>query len=139
MIHFFFCVSAFSRVAPKLQLQFSIEFSKISILNENANVRHGEMNIEQLTKKMNDLVSEKGWGGENSRRPQTPRNIACSLSIEASEVLEHFQWSDDCENPEELAGELADVTLYLLQLAHLTGINLEKAILDKLALNYTRV
>lgn len=57
--------------------------------------------------------------------------------IEAAEVLEHFQWSDQAD-PGQLAPELADVTLYLLQLAYLTGINLEHAVLEKLRCNYDR-
>ena len=61
-----------------------------------------------------------------------------SLAIEAAEVLEHFQWQTSRRDPDALAGELADVALYLLQLASMTGIDLEQAILDKLALNQTR-
>ena len=71
-------------------------------------------------------------------RSQTPRNIAASLSIEAAEVLEHFQWTEAPRHTEELPGELADVALYLLQLAYLSGIDLEQAILDKLTVNYVR-
>ena len=68
---------------------------------------------------------------------QTPRNIAISLSLEVSEVLEHFQWGETADR-DALAGELADVSLYLLQLAYLCDIDLEQAILDKLAINYRR-
>ena len=92
---------------------------------------------------MEAFVKSKGWYDKDSKRPQTPRNIACCLSIEASEVLEHFQWADPthisdelCSN--QLAGELADVALYLLQLAKLCKIDLEKAIFDKLQINYGR-
>ena len=60
------------------------------------------------------------------------------LAIEAAEVLEHFQWSEQPRRPAELPGELADVALYLLQLAYLTGTDLERAIHDKLAANYRR-
>lgn len=74
---------------------------------------------------------------ENSPLPQTARNIAISLSLEAAEVLEHFQWSNEADS-DALAEELADVALYLLQLAYLTGIDLEQATLDKLAVNYGR-
>lgn len=66
------------------------------------------------------------------------RNIAISLNLEAGEVLEHFQWGEDPVNREDLAGELADVALYLLQLASVAHIDLEKAILDKLEYNYQR-
>jgi NTP pyrophosphatase (non-canonical NTP hydrolase) len=96
------------------------------------------MDIQRLTDEMNKLVEAKGWYRPGSRAPQTPRNIAASLAIEAAEVLEHFQWTEVARRPDELAGELADVALYLLQLAYLTGIDLEQAILDKLAANYRR-
>ncbi len=87
---------------------------------------------------MNRFVEAKGWYRPGSRAPQTPRNIAVSMAIEAAEVLEHIQWRDEPKDRNELAGELADVALYLLQLAYLTGIDLEQAILDKLAVNYGR-
>ena len=95
------------------------------------------MTIQELTDAMNRFVEEMGWYGEDSPCPQTPRNIAISLALESGEVLEHFQWGEQAEG-EELAGELADVALYLLQLAYLTGIDLDQAILDKLAVNYDR-
>jgi len=95
------------------------------------------MTIQELTDEMNRFVTAMGWYDEDSPLPQTPRNIAISLSLEAAEVLEHFQWRERADK-EALAGELADVALYLLQLAYLTGIDLEQAILDKLAINYKR-
>ncbi|HML40918.1 MAG TPA: MazG-like family protein [Bellilinea sp.] len=96
------------------------------------------MQISELTQAMHQLVASKGWYDQDSMRPQTARNIAVSLSLEAAEVLEHFQWSDDCRRPEELPGELADVALYLLQLAAITQIDLEQAILDKIKINQSR-
>ena len=96
------------------------------------------MDVKTLTDKMNRFVQEKGWYDADSPRPQTPKNLAASLSIEAAEVLELFQWTDAAPDPHSLASELADVTLYLLQLASVSQIDLEKAVLEKLALNYTR-
>jgi len=96
------------------------------------------MDLNELTTAMHKFVRSKGWYEPDSVRPQTPRNIATSLAIEAAEVLEHFQWSDEEPESEALAGELADVALYLLQLAGLCDIDLEKAIHDKLATNYAR-
>lgn len=96
------------------------------------------MTLQELTQAMHEFVAAKGWYRPDSLRPQTPRNIAISLSLEANEVLEHFQWKEQTNNLDDLAGELADVTLYLLQLAQVTGIDLEKAVLDKLDRNYTR-
>jgi NTP pyrophosphatase (non-canonical NTP hydrolase) len=93
--------------------------------------------VQELTDEMNRFVAAMGWYDDDSPCPQTPRNIATSLVLEAAEVLECFQWGEQALG-EVLAGELADVALYLLQLAYLTGIDLEQAILDKLALNYER-
>ena len=86
---------------------------------------------------MNRFVEAMGWYDDDSSAPQTPRNIAISLSLEAAEVLEHFQWHDHTDE-DELAEELADVALYLLQLAYLVDVDLEQAILDKLQINYQR-
>ena len=96
------------------------------------------MDIRELTDRMNDLVRSKGWYDKNSKRPQTPRNLAISLALEAAEILEHFQFREQPKDKEELAGELADVALFLLQLASVTKIDLEKAILDKIEINRTR-
>ena len=95
------------------------------------------MDIRQLTEEMNRFVSSRGWYAGESPRPQTPRNLAISLSLEAAEVLEHFQWRETASS-EPLQDELADVALYLLQLASVTGIDLEKAVLAKLEKNYQR-
>jgi NTP pyrophosphatase (non-canonical NTP hydrolase) len=95
------------------------------------------MDLRELTAAMHAFVRAKGWYEAGSPRPQTPRNLAASLAIEAAEVLEHYQWGERAATP-ELAGELADVALYLLQLASLAGVDLEQAILDKLRVNYGR-
>ena len=96
------------------------------------------MNIKELTDEMNRFVRSKGWYDESSKRPQTPRNIAISLAVEAAEILEHFQWHEEVKDKEHLASELADVALYLLELASVTDIDLEEAILNKLKINKTR-
>lgn len=96
------------------------------------------MDIRQLTEKMHELVASKGWYNADSKRPQTPHNLAVSLSIEAAEILEHFQFGEEVKDRDELGGELADVALYLLQLASVTGIDLEQAVLKKIEVNYSR-
>lgn len=96
------------------------------------------MDIKQLTEIINQFVTDKGWYKADSPFLQSPRNIAVSVAVEAAEILEHFQFSDEPKHPEELAGELADVAHYLFQLAYLCNIDLEQAILDKLKLNYGR-
>jgi len=95
------------------------------------------MDIQQLTEKMHAFVRSKGWYETDSKRPQTPRNLSISLALEAAEILEHFQWNEDFKK-DELAGELADVALYLLQLASIAEIDLEDAILKKLKVNAKR-
>ena len=87
---------------------------------------------------MHHFVESKGWYEAESPRPQSLRSLAISLCLEAAEVLEHFQWEESPEDPGSFSSELADVALYLLQLASLSGIDLEAAILNKLEANYER-
>lgn len=96
------------------------------------------MQLEELTQAMHRFVESRGWYRPDSPRPQTPRNLAASLAIEAAEVLELYQWGESPPEPAALGEELADVTLYLLQLASVSGVDLEAAILAKLDRNYGR-
>jgi NTP pyrophosphatase (non-canonical NTP hydrolase) len=96
------------------------------------------MELKELEARMHEFVAGKGWYGVDSPKVQSPKNLAISLSIEAAEVLEHFQWQEQAVDKADLAGELADVALYLIQLASISGIDLEQAILDKLAYNEGR-
>ena len=96
------------------------------------------MDLQELTQEMHRFVRTQGWYQPDSPRPQTLRNLAISLNLEASEVLEHFQWGDATNGMDELAEELADVTLYLLQIASIAGIDLEEAVHKKLKINYQR-
>lgn len=97
-----------------------------------------DLTIKELTEQMHSLVKSKGWYKADSKRPQTPRNLAVSLSIEAAEILEHFQFTDEIKDRDELGSELADVLLYLLQLASVSGIDLQDAVLKKIKKNQTR-
>jgi NTP pyrophosphatase (non-canonical NTP hydrolase) len=96
------------------------------------------MDIQELTEAMHRFVASQGWYQPESLRPQTLRNLTISLNLEAAELLEHFQWKEELSDPQEFAGELADVALYLLQIASLSKIDLEQAILKKLEKNYNR-
>jgi NTP pyrophosphatase (non-canonical NTP hydrolase) len=96
------------------------------------------MDIKTLETAMHEFVEGKGWYKPDSLHPQTPKNLAISLVLEAGEVLEHFQWGDDAPDKAELAGELADVMLYLLQIASLYRIDLGEAVMDKLKTNHGR-
>jgi 8-oxo-dGTP diphosphatase len=96
------------------------------------------MDIKELTEKMHTFVRNNGWYESDSLRPQTPQNLAISLCLESAEVLENFQWSGTIVNSTALAEELADVALYLLQLASVSGIDLEDAVIKKLEKNSSR-
>lgn len=96
------------------------------------------MELNELESRMHAFVTDKGWYAPDSSKPQIPKNLAISLALEAAEVLEHFQWRSESSDKQALAGELADVALYLLQLASLCEIDLEQAILDKLEQNQSR-
>lgn len=62
-----------------------------------------------------------------------PRSLAISVALEAAELLEHFQWSDDpVGNKQDLADEMADVFIYLFEFAQATDINIVEAIQHKL-------
>jgi NTP pyrophosphatase (non-canonical NTP hydrolase) len=71
-----------------------------------------------------------------------PKNLACSIAIEAAELLEHFQWKTPAESAHhaaakkvELSEEIADVAMYLLELCDNLGIDLVAAIDRKMAIN----
>lgn len=96
------------------------------------------MELKELEQRMHNFVTSKGWYEADSPKVQSPRNLAISLALEAAEILEHFQWGDEVADLSALAGELADISLYLLQLASVSGVDLEQAILDKLAQNQLR-
>lgn len=72
----------------------------------------------------------------------TARNVASALSVEASELLEHFIWSSDEqiariveEHRTEIALEIADVAILLTYLAHDLSIDLQAAVRTKIAIN----
>ena len=96
------------------------------------------MQLKELESLMHAFVDEKGWYEEGSPKEQSARNLAISLVLEAAEVLEHFQWREEPRQREALASELADVALYLIQLASISDIDLEQAIVRKLQENRRR-
>ena len=68
----------------------------------------------------------------------TPANLAKSISSEAAELLEHFQFQEDNYDLDEVKYELADVYIYLLSMAHDLKLDLNQAALDKLKLSAKR-
>jgi NTP pyrophosphatase (non-canonical NTP hydrolase) len=65
----------------------------------------------------------------------TPVNLAKSISIEASELLECFQWSDTDFNREHVCEELADVMNYCIQMADKLDVDLDQIINNKIEQN----
>lgn len=93
--------------------------------------------LEPLLQSLRRFAAERDWGQFHS-----PKNLACALSVEAGELLEHFQWMTDAQSrdltPEQRARareELADVFLYLLQLADKLGVDLITAAQQKIEAN----
>lgn len=61
------------------------------------------------------------------------RSVAISIALEASELLEHYQWSNEpVGSREEIGEELADILIYAFQFAHTNNIDIAEAILKKL-------
>jgi dCTP diphosphatase len=72
------------------------------------------------------FAKEREWG-----QFHTPANLAKSIAIEAGELLECFQWSDDATH-ERVVEELADVLTYARLLAAKLGVDPDRIVLDKL-------
>lgn len=70
----------------------------------------------------------------NWKQFHTPENLAKSISIEAAELLECFQWDDEYTKSDVLE-ELADVLIYSISMADILGVNIDEIINDKIKLN----
>ncbi|GGC16597.1 nucleotide pyrophosphohydrolase [Pseudoduganella buxea] len=93
--------------------------------------------LTQLRDLTRAFAAERDW-----QQFHTPKNLAMALSVEVAELAEHFQWLPtgapeelDERKREGIRHELADVLLYLVQLADRTDVDLRAAALEKLALN----
>jgi len=94
-------------------------------------------NIEKLTEKIINFRKARDW-----EQFHKPKDVAISLSLEASEVLEHFQWKSNeeiekyvKENKEEIGEELADVMYWVLLMSHDLKINILDTLEKKLKKN----
>ncbi|MFN0129040.1 MAG: nucleotide pyrophosphohydrolase [Verrucomicrobiales bacterium] len=93
--------------------------------------------LAETTEKIRRFRDARDWMQFHS-----PKNLACSISIEAGELLELFQWATAeqslgtaAKKKTEIAHELADVAIYRVELADILGIDLIEAISEKLAIN----
>jgi dCTP diphosphatase len=98
--------------------------------------------LDELAAELRRFAAERAW-----ERFHTPKNLALSLAVEVGELLEHVQWGSDaeiaarCATPDgraALAEEMADVLIYLVRLADVTGIDLLDAASAKIAANAAR-
>lgn len=100
------------------------------------------MSLQDLAGELRRFAAERDWG-----QFHTPKNLAISLAVEVGELLEHVQWGSDeeiaarlgtADGREALSQELADVLIYLVRLADVTGIDLLGAAASKIAANAER-
>jgi len=97
-------------------------------------------NIEYILEKIKKFRDDRDW-----MQFHDPKNMAVSIMIEAAELLEHFQWKTKDEvqeyikvNKEEISDEIADIAMYLFELANNLGIDLIQAMDKKLKKNETK-
>ncbi len=93
--------------------------------------------MEEILQKIRQFRDERDW-----MKFHDPKNLAVSIVIEAAELLEQFQWRDENaveqhirSNREQIADEIADVAIYLAELADNLGIDLIRAMNSKLEKN----
>jgi NTP pyrophosphatase (non-canonical NTP hydrolase) len=96
--------------------------------------------LDALVDALRRFASARDWEQFHS-----PKNLAAALCVEAAELLEPFQWLTEQQSRalpdatrEAVAGEMADVLLYLLQLADQLGVDLVQAAERKMAINEVR-
>lgn len=87
------------------------------------------MTSERVRKALANFVRERDWA-----KFHTPANLAKSISIEAGELLECFQWGEVGDEA-RVREELADVVTYCTLLAERLGLDLDEIVLDKLAVS----
>jgi NTP pyrophosphatase (non-canonical NTP hydrolase) len=93
--------------------------------------------IKSLTKQVIAFRDARDW-----KQFHNPKDVALSLVLEATEVMEHFQWKSKEEmekyiltNKVEIGEELADVLYWVLMMAHDLGIDILKATENKMKIN----
>lgn len=85
--------------------------------------------MDDIKKELLMFQKERDW-----KKFHTPENLAKSISIEAAELLEHFQWQKEYDE-NEVADELADVLIYCLYMADAMDFDVKEIILNKMKKN----
>jgi NTP pyrophosphatase (non-canonical NTP hydrolase) len=94
-----------------------------------------DQNLQELLNRLIRFRDERDWA-----QFHTAKNLAISISLEAAELLEHFQWTIDDqdlsqEKIDSLSEEIADILIYILLLSHNLGIDLIEAAHRKIKKN----
>ena len=95
------------------------------------------MDIDELQELVVKFRDDRNW-----KQFHNPKDLAISLSLEASELLEHFQWKNPDEieshlfaNKEDVSDELADVLYWVLLIANDLDIDLRSSLKNKIVKN----
>lgn len=98
--------------------------------------------LTELKQLVMDFVAARNWEGYHRAK-----NLAMSISIEAAELMEHFQWANNSEEQAlladparkaQVADELADVLIYAISFANSTGLDISEIVQKKMERNETR-
>ncbi|MCE1161784.1 MAG: nucleotide pyrophosphohydrolase [Thiomonas sp.] len=97
------------------------------------------MDIPALQARLRQFAAERNWTPY-----QTPKNLAMAMIVEAAELVEHFQWmtpeqsqrsGQDPDLQGRIGDEIADVLIYLVQIADHTGVDIDRAVENKIGKN----
>ncbi|RXJ67930.1 nucleotide pyrophosphohydrolase [Halarcobacter ebronensis] len=95
------------------------------------------MDMKKIESLINKFSTQRDW-----EKFHNPKNLAMALSVEASELVEIFQWLDfeqaanlQGEKKEHAKQEIADIAVYLIRICMHYNIDLEEAIVEKMKLN----
>ena len=93
--------------------------------------------LNDLKKRLRDFADERDWDQFHA-----PKNLVMALSVEVAELVEHFQWLNEQQSHElpadkqqEVAYEIADIFIYLMRLSDKLGIDILKAVEEKIVMN----
>ncbi|MBM3630572.1 MAG: nucleotide pyrophosphohydrolase [Alphaproteobacteria bacterium] len=92
------------------------------------------MDLKKINKKIESFVKVRNWDQFHS-----PKNLSMALSVEASELVEIFQWLKDSDikrlDKEKVADEIADIFFYLVRISKKMNIDIEKSFFKKMIKN----
>ncbi len=96
------------------------------------------LDLDWLANELAQFATDRDW-----HRFHNPKNLSMALAAEAGELLEQFQWltpeeAEDHAPSEAAADEIADILIYVVRLASVADVDLDKAVRRKLAKNRDR-